>query len=175
MPIIGTIAATVGALLALAMIGWSEARLSAALKFARDAVRRASIGSDIGRRALPRLILVSMLTSVGLLDEARTVVSALSTDVKALGPTVHGASPEILAALVDLAAGRQAEAIVSAESGIGRADVLGAHMLTPFGLSILAAAALRSGDPRGAMEYATAIQARLPATRPHMDGPIASW
>jgi len=158
--------ATVGALLALAMIGWSEARLSAALEFARDAVRRASIGPDIGRRVLPRLILVSTLTSVGLLDEARTVVSAFSTDVTALGPTVHGASPEILAALVDLAAGSQAEAFVSAESGIRRAKVLGAHMLTPFGLSILAAAALRSGDPRGATEYARAIQARLAGNAP---------
>ena len=154
-------AAVVGALLALATIGWSEARLNAALDLARDAVRRASTGSDIARRALARLILVSMLTPAGLLDEAGAVVSRLAEDVTALGHTVHGASPDILAAHVALAAGRLTEAVTRAEAGLRLAETLGTHLLTPFGLSVLAMAALRSGDLGAAVEHVQNFQARL--------------
>ncbi len=154
-------AAVIGALLGLAMINWTEARLPAALDLAQDAVRRASIGPVIARRVLPRTILASMLAPLGRTDEAETVLSALSEDVTVLGHTVHGASPAILAGFAAFTAGRTTEAVAKAQAGVRLAHTHGTHLLTAFGLSVLAAAALRSGDLRAAAQHVESFQARL--------------
>lgn len=150
-----------GALLVKVMMSWRESRLAAALDYAREAVRRTATGPVASRQALPRLLLAIMLILAARLDEAGAVIGALQDDDAEVSPAGLRASTDVLAALLALATGRGADASASAESGLEIAREQGTGLLSVLGIAVLATAALRAGDLRGAGQHLHSFQALL--------------
>jgi DNA-binding CsgD family transcriptional regulator len=151
----------VTALLARAVISWREARLPDALDVAREAVRLENTRQASGCQGTACLLLGGMLTAVGQLEEADTAIGRRGSDARAAESGERGASAEILAGLVALAAGRPAEAADAAAEGLRLAAARGTHLFSLAGLSLLATTALRSGDLRTAARHVTSSQERL--------------
>lgn len=148
------------ALLVRALRSWQEGRLAEALDMAREAVRLASTAPMTCRGIAP-LLLGGMLVSLGQLDQADEVVSALRTSAAATGPAGRDASTEVLAASLALTAGRPAEAVAGAERGLRLATAWGSQLLSAYGLAVLATSALRGGDLATAARHVDSIQDRL--------------
>lgn len=151
----------VAGLLVRALINWRDGRLPAALDMAREAARPVSPGPAVKRREIALLLLGGMLVVLGQHAEADEVVRALRADARATWPGGRAASPEILAAHLALAAGRPAEAVGGAETGLHLAAAQGTHLFSLYGLSVLATAALRAGDLPTAVRHVNSFQERL--------------
>lgn len=148
------------ALLVRAVRSWQEGRLAAAVDIAREAARLASTAPMTCRGIAP-LLLGGMLVSLGQLDQADEVITALRALARASGPAGADASTEILAAAVALSAGRPAEAVAGAEQGLRLAAARGNQLLSAYGQAVLATSALRGGDLAAAVQYVDSSQDRL--------------
>jgi DNA-binding CsgD family transcriptional regulator len=92
-----------------------------------------------------------LLTDVQRTAAARTVLASAG-DVSP-GHLAWAAAPAVLSARAHLAAGRFREAAAGAEAGLAATGGLGPHLLMSSGLSVLAAATLRTGDVNAAQRF----------------------
>lgn len=137
------------AFVALALVEWDAGRLSAGLALAHEAVHREA--SADARRVHPRMVLAMLLTDVRRYSEAHAVLASAGGD--ALGHLAWAAAPSVLRARRDLAAGRVADAMADAETGLKATCGLGPHVLISYGRAALATATLRTGDLAAAHRY----------------------
>jgi DNA-binding CsgD family transcriptional regulator len=143
--------AVVGALLVQALDRWRDGRLGQSLGLSREAARRGMRLPTFGGHMLPRLLLANILVQAGHLDEAASVLRSVRRDAGDLGAPGRDASAEILMASMALAAGHHHDAVSGAQQGLALADLRGTHLFSQLGTSILATAALRTGDLRMAV------------------------
>ena len=154
--------AITGALLVEAMSAWQEGRIRDALARGREAVQRGGADTSAARRAIARIILTSMLTPLGLLDEAREISLGQPWAAAPCQFDGCGALEDILQGQIALAAGDAAEAVARSERGLRDASERGCHLLSVAGRSVLAIAALRAGDHRAAARHIESCQAHMP-------------
>jgi DNA-binding CsgD family transcriptional regulator len=145
-----------GAFLALALAEWEAGALTAGLALAQEAVRRARYTDAGGAHA--RLVLAMLLTDVQRTSAARTVLE--SAGDASPGHLAWAAAPAILSARAHLAAGRFRDAAADAEAGLAATGGLGPQLLMSSGLSVLAAATLRTGDVNAAQRYVHGVDRR---------------
>jgi DNA-binding CsgD family transcriptional regulator len=141
-----------GAYLVLALAEWDAGRLTTGLALAREAVHRAGLTRPAGVH--PRVLLAMMLTDAHRHDEARAVLAGAGDEARA--PLTWAAAPAVLCARAHLAAGRFAEAADEARAALAAAGATGPHVLVSSASSVLATAALRTGDVAAARRYAVA-------------------
>lgn len=135
---------------AISSIEWANGRLAEGLRWGYAAVQ------GDGRNPAPmwpRMALATKLAELCEFDEADSVIQQGSREVDRLTVATQAASPAIARAALLVHAGRFAEAREEAEAGFELATSRGIRMLVPLALSILALAAIRSGDLSSAASW----------------------
>jgi DNA-binding CsgD family transcriptional regulator len=164
------------ALLALGLLAWDDGRVADALGLlgaAAERVDRAVGGRSVGPAGRsggpgrshgpeacgglhlqPRLTLGAVLASLGDLDGARAEIAAVDrrTTAGSAEDLRWRAAVQVARAQVHLAAGDLAEAVDEARACLAAAEAQGAWLLVSLASTVLAEAALASGDLRGAEE-----------------------
>ncbi len=160
--------ALAAALSALAWISWDRGVITVALGLIRAAVQR--VGHEQLPALHPRLSLVTMLTAVGELDEAESILQRESVEIKRTADTLYDAAPPLFRARIHLAAGRLDRADADAQAALTIAEELKIETLLPFALATLGQVAVLRGDLYRAARYAERYL-REPTPPHHRLGP----
>jgi DNA-binding CsgD family transcriptional regulator len=153
-----------GALAALAWLAWDEGRVVDTLGFLRAAGHRASRSPlDPGHHLYARFGRARVLAAIGDLAAASSAVAEDAWEIERTGDRGWAGAPEVLRAVIELAAGRPAAARACAEAGLDlSSDQPAARMVAGPALATCAVAALSRGDLAEARRMVDAIH-RSPA------------
>jgi DNA-binding CsgD family transcriptional regulator len=155
--------ALIGAHMLVSYVRLAEGRAADALGHVRDAVRIASILPIQAHRAYPRLQLAAMLTGVGQVREAETVLQATAEEIAAVGYTAFAAGPALFRSRLRLVEGRHEDASAEAAAGLAMAEEMGTYAFSLLGFAVLAVIATREGDMVTAAKRAEQYRARMEA------------
>ncbi|MQY02110.1 LuxR family transcriptional regulator [Actinomadura macrotermitis] len=154
-------ATLIAARILLAVSHWGKGDLQEALGLAREAVGEAVLGSVQARRTHPRLALASMLTDARRLEEAQDLLRSAEQERSSLDHHAWAAGTSALQARIHLAGGRLLDAATEAAGALRLAGESGADLFVPTALSVLATAALRTGDMNAVADQMERFAARL--------------
>jgi DNA-binding CsgD family transcriptional regulator len=150
----GSDAAEATALAALGFLAWDDGRIADSLSLFRTATERAAqIRPEARRHQHPRLALASLLVGLGDFEGAAAEIDTIRAETCASGEQVWAVASTMARAQLCLAAGDLADAVDEAQVGLAHAERIGAWLFVPAGLSVLASAALATGDLRAASAH----------------------
>ena len=135
-----------GALTALAFVAWERGRVRDACGLLRASIRRASDNSAPALRMYPQLALAAMLTAVGELGEADTMIATGANELESGEATDWAGAPAALRARLLVVEGRLDEAVAEAEMALAIAQRAGTEVFVPLAVSTIASVALLRGD-----------------------------
>jgi DNA-binding CsgD family transcriptional regulator len=154
---------------------WREGRLEQGIRAAETALQSICEVCSEPCTLYAGLLLVLLLSRIRRVDQARSVLQAMSGQLEALGNGPLLASARLVGAKVSVAAGDYDNAASLAITGLREANEARVRGWTPLGNFVLGLTALRRGDITTAMRYAQRIEEDAIFNREMFPAGQAAW
>jgi DNA-binding CsgD family transcriptional regulator len=158
--------AAVTAAATLSTLLWEDGQLAVGLRLGRAAVDDITDTTPSTWSTHARLELARKYSNCQELDRAEELIRQAKKEIDECGLALHSAAPGVARARLLALAGHLSEAQLEASTALTLARELGANLLIPLVLSVLAMVALRTGDLLAAAEYVRQYRSELAAGSP---------